>query len=201
MKQSLTAQKLRIILFVVMLAIVAGTAGGFMYAKSGLDEYANAISQLNADALSGDSNIQTLRGLKSTLDSEEETIRQAQSVVATSTDYADKVISNITDIASSSGVTVTSIEFVDNTTTSTTGQAQSTTGTAPAANSGSAPGVTKKSISVSIKTPLDYSTLLKFLGALESNDLKMQLTSLNLTKGSDDKIETQAFIIEVYVRS
>lgn len=200
----MTAQKLRIVLFIVMIAIVALAAGGFMYAKSGLDSYATTISQLNADAESGDSNIQTLRKLKTTLDEERTTIERARSVVASSSDYADKVISNISSIASQSGVTITSIEFTDNASAAGTasGAAQTAQGTttAPAAT-GAPAGLTKKSVLVSIKTPLDYDTLMRFIGAIESNTLKMQLTGLTLTADSNGQVTTQALTIEVYVRS
>lgn len=202
MKKGMTARKLRIVLFIVMFAIFGLAAGGFMYAKSGLDSYATSISKLNADAESGDSNIQTLRKLKTTLEQERSTIEQARSVVASSTDYADKVISNISSIASESGVTITSIEFSDAAGSATAGTTSPPQGTGTTAPAGSTPaGLTKRSVLVSIKTPLEYTTLMKFIGAIESNTLKMQLTNLNLTADSGGQVNTQALTIEVYVRS
>ncbi len=202
MKNGMTARRLRIVLFIIMIAIVAAAASGFLYVKSGLEHYAATISQLNADAASGDSNIQTLRGLKSKLEQEQEVIKKTQSVVANSADFADKVIGNISNIAAQTGVTITGVEFTDSSGSAapTTSAPPQATGTSTTPATASTPGVTKRTVSVSIKTPLEYSTLMQFLGALESNDLKMQPTSLTLSKDQGSQVGTQSLLIEVYVK-
>lgn len=205
MNGTLTAKKLRIMLLVLMVLVIAGVAGGFLFIERNLRSYATTISRLNADAKSGDDNIQTLKNLQERLASEQDTIAAARSVVADSTKFSDQVINDISRIAAESGVTITSLEFTKDQaaaagtpqatapTTATPGGAVVTTPAAPA-------GVTKKTVSVSIQSPLRYASLLSFIQKIESNDLKMQLTNVTITKEKDDMVTTQTFTIEVYVR-
>jgi len=200
---TMTAKRLRVILLISMLLVVAGMAGGFLFVERNLRSYATTISRLNADAQSGDQNIQTLKNLQVRIASEQDTIAAARSIVADNTTYAKQVIDDISRIASESGVAVTSLEFpkdagaaagatAPTTPVATPGQTVTTTPT-PA-------GVTKKTVTVSVQSPLKYSSLLSFIQKIESNDLKMQLTSVTLAKEKGDSVTTQTFTIEVYVR-
>lgn len=200
----MTAKRLRIVLLVSMLLVIAGVAGGFLFVERSLRSYANTISRLNADAQSGDQNIQTLKNLQTRLDSEQDTIAAARSVVADNATFSDQVISDISRIASESGVTITSLEFAKEAGTAATPGAAApaatpgqttTTATTPAPA-----GVTKKSVTLALQSPLNYSNLLNFIQKVESNDLKMQLTSVTMAKEKADAVTTQTFTIEVYVR-
>lgn len=201
----MTASRLRIVLSVAIVLLIVAVAGGFLFAQQNLKGYASTISRLNADAESGDQNIQTLRSLKTRLAEEQLAITSARSIVADNATYADQVIGDISRIANESGVNITSFEFVDDalasaatpapaappTTTPTTGQ--STTAT-PA-------GVTKKAVTVTLQSPLKYTSLMNFIQKVETNKLKMQFASVAMTKGEKDAVTTQTFSIEVYVRS
>jgi hypothetical protein len=201
MNGAMTAKKLRLTLLVVMALVIAAVAGGFLFVERNLRDYATSISRLNADAQSGDQNIQTFKNLEKRLSEEQSTIAAARSIVADNTTYTKQVIDDISRIAAESGVVVTSLEFPKDAasaatpaapTTATPGQTTTTT-PAPA-------GVTKKTITVSVQSPLKYSNLLSFIQKIETNDLKMQLTSVTLAKEKDDAVTTQTFNIEVYVR-
>ena len=203
MKKGLTARKLRIVLIISMLLIAAAATAGFMYAKAGLDDYAQAISRLNADAQSGNTNILTLKKLQTRLDSEQAVINDARNIVASSSNYTDTVIDNISSIARNSGVSVSSISFLDDSTTAAAAAPTATPGTPATPGTTTAPtasGVTKKTVSVTIGSPLSYDALITFLKNLESNDLKMQPTSVSMTKDKGNLVSTQPFTIEVYVR-
>lgn len=212
MSGGMTARKLRIILAVFMVLIVALTVAGFMFVQRSLNDYAVTISRLNADAASGEQNLQTLNGLQAKLDERQAAISSAQSLVATEATYADRSINDISRIARESGVTITSFEFVGSGASGTASAPPSATSSAaaptampgtaaaPTASTGSPAGVTKKTISVSIQSPLEYSNLMKFLIGIETNDLEMQIPSVAMTKAEGSKVTTQQFSIEVYVR-
>lgn len=202
MKRALTARRLRIILIVTMVLVILGAGGGFIYAKTGLDSYVASIRQLNADADSGNSNIVTLKNLKTKLEQEQTLINKTHAIIADNSTYADTIINSITDIANSSGVAMTSLEFVDDAAAATTGTAAPAT-TTPAAPSTTPvlAGVTKKSITVTLKSPLSYSSLMKFLAGIEMSTPKMQINTVTLSKDTGDNVATQAFTIQVYVRS
>lgn len=202
MTGNMTASRLRAGLLVTILLIIVAMAGGFFYTQRRLSAYATQISTMNADAQSGDANIQTLRNLQTRIDQEQPTIASARSIVADSATYSDLVVNDISRIANESGVDITSFEFVDSATASTTAPATAgapaTTGAQPAA----APnGVTKKVVSVSLESPLPYAKLMEFIRKIESNDLKMQFASVSMAKGEGSNVTTQTFSIEVYVRS
>ena len=104
MNGSMTAARLRLILIVVIFLVIAAVAGGFLFAHRSLTGYAAQISQLNADADSGDQNIATLRTLENRLDMEEATIESARSVVADNATFAERVvISELPEMTTSDG--------------------------------------------------------------------------------------------------
>ena len=113
MKNGMTARKLRIALSGLMLLIVVAATAGFFFAQKSLNEYAVEISRLNADAASGDQNLQTLNGLQAKLDERKTAIDNANALVADEATYADKAINDITRIANEAGVRITSFEFVE----------------------------------------------------------------------------------------
>lgn len=196
----MTARSLRIVLSIMILLVIIAVIAGFVVAKTKLDDYATSISQLNADAQSGDSNIQTLRNVQTKLEQEKDTVAAARSVVAEEATYANTVINAVTSIAKQSGVSITSFEFVDSEAGAVPTTPTPVTPVQPSATS-ITPGVTKKSISVSLKSPLNYATLMNFIKGIETSSLKMQLTSVSLTKDASSQVATLPFIIEVYVRS
>jgi hypothetical protein len=192
----MTARRLRIVLAVIMFAIIAAAVVGFSIAQKNLADYANSISKLNADAQSGDQNIRTLQNLKVRLDQQQALIQRTRAVVGDSSTYANTVINDISRIGSESGVPVKSIAFVESaaTVTPTAGAAAAPT------TSASGSGVVKKTVTVSVQSPLSYTSLMNFLGKIESNELRMHVAKVAITEDEGDKVATQDLSIEVYVR-
>lgn len=213
MNSQLTARKLRMLLFAVMILVIAATVGGFIFAHKNLVGYATTISQLNANADSGDQSIATLRELEKRLESEQDTKQAAREVVADSQSFADRVVGDVTKIAAESGVTLSSFEFVNTPAagatapSATPGAAAPIAPTTPGATPATSPtatavpsGVSQKSISVTLGSPLTYDQLLAFIRRVESNDLKLQISAVNITKSADGTVGTQTFSIGAYVR-
>lgn len=212
MKTTLTAQSLRAILAVCIVVVIIAVAGGFFLAHRSLTGYATAISQLNADAETGDQSIATLNQVETRLDSEQATIEAARSVVGESATFADTIFTDINRIAAESGVSITSFEFVNSTNTGAASGGAQTTAPAPTTATPTAPGaatptttaapsgVTQKSISVTIDSPINYDRLMNFLKRIETNDLKLQIASVTLTKDEGNTVGTQSFSIGAYVR-
>lgn len=204
MSGGMTAKRLRLTLIIAMFLIIAALAGGFVFAQKNLKGYASQISQLNADANSGDQSISTLKQIETRLDQEQGTMEAARSVIADNATFAEQVVSDVTRIAAQSGVTITSLEYVDS---SATGTAGTPATTAPVAAVPTQPGVsaapagvTNKSISVTIESPLEYAKLMNFIRNIESNRLKLQIATVTMTKEQGGKVGTQTFSIGAYVR-
>lgn len=203
MTGSMTASRLRAVLLVSVVLIIVAITGGFLYAQRNLSGYATQISTMNANAQSGDANIQTLRGLQSRLEQERLTIASARSIVADSATFSDQAVSDITRIAAESKVNITGFEFIESASNgATTPATPTTTPGAGAQPSPAATGsVTKKVVSVTLESPLPYAKLMDFIRRIETNDLKMQFAGVNMAKEQGSNVTTQTFSIEVYVRS
>lgn len=206
----MNARKMRVILSLTLVVVIAAVAGGFLYAHKNLTSYATAISQLNADAATGDQSIATLKRVEARLQQEQGTRIAAKSIITDSNTFAETVVADVTKIALESGVTITTLEYVDTPAAGTAAPTAPTATTPPPSTTPSTPtsaptagvpaGVTKKSISVTIQTPVNYQNLMNFISRIEANQLKLQIASLSLTGGANGQVETQLFSIGAYVR-
>ena len=206
----LTAQSLLYILSALLLLVFAGTVGGFYLAQSNLHDYAESITQLNANAEAGDKDIATLQRLKDRLASSQEVIKRTESIVSESKQYIyqNQIIEDITAIARRSGVTVTAFEFAGSSADAAGANppaAPVATPGAPAApDSGTAPSAASsvKSVvtNVTIKNPVSYKALINFIQDIEANRMKMQISKVSLSADDKGGVTSQSFAIEVYTR-
>lgn len=210
MKNNLTAAGMRLILIGTLVLLFGAAAGGFWYMHRNLQAYAAEISNLNTEAKSGESNIKILEGLGNSLKERQEIIEDARSLIASNNDFPDRAVSDLLRIGSESRVNIASIEYTD---LSSTGASAGTTapaaaaptsptpGAPPQASSETAiPGVTKKTLAVVLQSPLPYQNLLQFIERVESNELKMQISSVSIAKGQGDNVTIQPLTVGVYVR-
>lgn len=216
MNSAMNARRLRTILIIVMLLIIAAVAGGFIYAQKSLTGYAQEISQLNANADTGDQSIATLKNVENRLKDEKDTIEAAHSVVADNSTFAERVVSDVTRAAAEAKVAIKTVEFVDTPATGSTAPTAAPMATPPAAATTNplsadrstagatatpaAPSISQKSISIAIESPVKYTNLMDFIRRVESNEIKLQIASVNLTKGENGTVTTQTFSIGAYVR-
>jgi hypothetical protein len=195
-KSTMTPKKLRIILILVMVIMVGVSVGGFTVVQGKLSEYATTITQLNANAQSGDESIQTLEQVKTKLKQEQANIELTRSFVADSSTYSERVISDLTRIANTAGVTITSFNFSSSTSPQPTTSPGTTSPAAPITTS----GITQKSVALTIKNPIKYTKFMTFLELIETNPLKMQLSDVSMAKETDDNITASGFSVQVYTR-
>lgn len=198
-RAALTARSLRIILAIAIVLILAVSVAGFYFAQKELRSYSATISQLNADAKSGDNNITAYRNLSIELQKNQASAEKAKSIVAQSKEYKyqDQIVQDLSAIAAKSKVTILSYSFGATTAASGAATAPAPTTTTPTAP---ASGLNTKSVSVTINSPLEYTSLMAFIREIESNPLKMQIGSVSLTKGTGTTVASQGFTIEVYVQ-
>ena len=200
-RSTVTARSLRVILAVTIVLILAASIAGFYFAQKELRSYSATISELNANAKSGDNNITAYRRLTEELAKNQASASKAKSIVAQSKEfkYQDQIVTDLSAIAAKSKVTILSYSFGATTAaagTATPAPAPSTT--APVTTPAS--GLNTKSVSITINSPLEYTNLMAFIREIESNPLKMQIGSVSLTKGTGTTVASQGFTIEVYVQ-
>jgi len=205
MKLTISPKSLRSVLLVVILVLIAGTIAGFIVARNQLQEFAASISQMEVNAASVDSNIETLKKLQVTLKEAEDIKAKTNSITVPASEYPVSVIANITAVAKQAGVKLTSINYGDASTpsgaTQTTPNGGAATGTAPAPTQATTPsGVTKKTVNVTVESPVSYDALMNFIKGIETDDMYMHITKISLTKADGKTVSTQPFTIEVYTK-
>ncbi|HRF28243.1 MAG TPA: hypothetical protein PL051_01200 [Candidatus Saccharibacteria bacterium] len=208
MKDRFTARSLRIVLLILLvLTFIAGITA-FLFAKDFLSSYATKVSERNALANIGDSNLQALNKLETYLETNKEVIDKTKNIVAESKEYRyqNQIISDLNSFAASANVVIDKFDFVTNQAEAAAeGTAEATadaSSTAPAAQTSS---LRSTRATVTVSTPVLYNSLLKFIQKIEQNKTKMQITSIGLIRSTDPtqptgSVDSQSFIIEVYIR-
>ncbi|MFZ1360604.1 MAG: hypothetical protein WAS27_01045 [Candidatus Saccharimonadales bacterium] len=199
----LTAQKLRLILIGGIVLLIAIATILFIFAKDTITSYAADVKQVTTLAELSSKNLATLSQLKTTLSENTEAVERTKSLVAESKSYGyqDQIIKDINLFAEKSGVEVSGYQFSDN----------SVSGGAPAANTSSGgvvdtPSATgdlkTTSVSVTLKSPLEYKDIMNFVHMIEQSLTKMQLAGISMATDTSDtgKVTVSSLTLEVYVR-
>lgn len=194
--KSLSATTLRFILVASLFGILTLSAVGFSLVVDGLHSTAVDTSKTLAEANSSQNNVQNLQHLQTELKAKKDVVDRASGIVAESKSYQyqDQIIRDLTDYANRSGILITNLDF-------SSAKATGGTTTAPATPQTSAPsGVNSTSVSVTLKNPIDYTALLRFINSIEQNLTKMQISKVGLSKDASGAITSDALTIEVFIR-
>ncbi len=197
-KMNLTPPKLRIILSVSMFLIVAAAVAAASLSYPFLRDRAVETSHATLDASASQNNLRALEELKERLGEDQEIVSRANSIVAESKSYQyqDQIIGDLNNYAGKAGVEITNIDF---TATASTPSPSATT--PPAAPAPVAPsGVKSMQATVTLKNPINYLSLLRFLRSIEQNLTKMQVSKVSLAKDASGGVSSETLAIEVYVR-
>ena len=195
-RHPLTATSLRVILSVSMFIVAAVGGVAFWVANSKLEEYAVEVSHTSADATASRDNLQNLQKIQQELEEDKEVVQRTSSIVADSQSYQyqNQIITDLNDYAAKAGIAITNINFASTTTQTTPGTPTPAAPTTPS-------GVKSMPVSITIKNPVDYLNLLKFVNSIEENLTKMQISRINLSKDpTRNSVTSDALTIEVYVR-
>lgn len=194
MKGPLTATKLRLMLSLSLGVITLIAAGLFAFADSQLRQLAIEVNHKTVDANASQNNLTTLEKVQDILENEKTVVERARSIVADSKSYQyqDQIITDLNGFAAKNGVSITNVNF-----SSTSG-----TTTPPASTVAPVSGLKSTTVVVTLKTPVNYNNLLRFLASIEQNLTKMQVSKVTLSRGSatGTDINTDALTIEVYIR-
>lgn len=195
---SLTATRLRIILTISLLLIEALAIFFVVNADKTLKSYASEVQQVGANAEASRNNIQTLQKVQQELLANKDTIERTNDIVADSKSYQyqDQIITDLNDYAKRAGITVTNLDFLAATTSPTAPGATAPSTTAPVPT-----GVKSTSVSVTLKNPVPYEGLLRFVKSIEENLTKMQISRIGLSKDpTTGGVTSEVLTIEVYIR-
>lgn len=194
-RQYLTPTNVRLMLSISLFTIAIGAAVIIHFLNAGMDEYAEKVSRANADSVASQDNIQNLQKIQQELLANRDVIERTTSIVADSQsyEYQNQIITDLNDYANRAGISVTNIDFTEGASASTS------TPTAPATSPAPA-GVKSTSVSITLKNPVAYDNLLRFIHSIEQNLTKMQISRIGLTKDTTGNVTSEVLTIEVYIK-
>lgn len=194
----LTATHLRVMLTISMFVIVAIAAILAFFTYTELKKVAVEVNHISVDASASQNNIQTLQQIQEKLTTDKDVITRTNSIVAESQSYQyqDQILADLKDYAAKAEVTITNIDF-----TGSTAAPQTTPSTTTPSTPATPNGVKSTSVSITLKNPIIYENLLRFIQSIEQNLTKMQISKISLSRGtSGSEITSDALTIEVYIR-
>lgn len=197
-KSSFSAAKLRIVLIATIVLLVAVSAVGFWLFRTQMVNYAVEVNKATAEANASANDVRTLQTLKTKLEEDTVAITRTKNIVASSQfyQYQDQAISDLTRYAKAAGVTVSAYGFDgDKAAAATPDPAAAPVAPGPA-------GVKTTSVTVTLKSPLNYQALLRFIHAIERNLTKMQLTGISITLSPENPnmVSVNPLTVEIYTR-
>jgi hypothetical protein len=178
-KESMKATSLRTLLIVVILLLIAGSAGAFYYGLQRVRDFAEEVARTSADANASGDQIDKLQELKNDLAESETLVNKANQVFSTPQAYQADALKAVQKYAGAYGLTVSNTNF----------DVQSPAGA--------------KAFVITLASPADYESFLRFLNAIEGNVPKMQVTSLKVERpdsGSGSEIKIGDISITIATR-
>lgn len=187
-KMQLTSKTVSWLLIGSIALLVIGAGLGSWLMQSALATQVAETDHAKIDADLSRTELQRSKSLQSYLDNNKAAIDKASAVVSdTKTyQYQNQVVNDLETYASKAGVTILGFTFPVDTTSA---KPDST-------------GLKSVSASITLQTPLSYTSYLRFLKYIEQNITKMQITDLTLAPDPDDAntIKDTAITLKVYVR-
>ncbi len=196
-KRSLTPTKLRLIMSIMLVLILALTIGVFYLGYKKLDKIAVDVGVNVADANDSQNTLQELQKLKKDLETDQDVINKTSRIAADGQNYTyqEQVVSDLTAYAARSGMTISNITF-----SSGAGAGGAVAAPAPGPVEQAPTGLKTTTISVTLKNPADYKGLLNFLHYVEQNLTRLKIANVTLTKSDKDTVTTDVLNLEVYLR-
>lgn len=202
--KAINATKLRLILAGSLLLLTVLGILLVVTAYPSLKNFSSEVSQITANADASEDSIQTLQKIQQELLINKDSIERASEIVAESQSYQyqDQIVTDLNDYANKAGITISNIDFETSSTAAgaTTPPAATTSPSSPAATAAPA-GVKSTIANITLKNPVNYESLLRFIKHIEQNLTKMQISNITMAKDTNTGgITSGALNLEVYIK-
>jgi hypothetical protein len=201
-RSSLTPSKLRIVLVCLLLILLGASVGAFTVGYKFLADFSASSLSLATEAQASNSSLQTLISTKAELEKNTDIVDRASRIVAETRSYQYQDIANniLPAYAAQAGLTITSIGFANTQPGTTSAASTNPTVIAPK----TPPGVKSQIITVAVKNPVDYRSMLNFIHYIEQSLFIMHIKQVTMSKVGDTRdgsqVSSDILTIEVYVR-
>jgi hypothetical protein len=207
--KGLNASKLRIVLSIALVLMLGGTGFGFSVGLSILGKYAVDVSHKRVDANASRDNLLVYKQLDQKLADNEDVLKKAQALKATTKFPEFRIVDEVKAIASKNHISIKDFQYSesgDTNDSAATGTAPSSSATAtPAAGQTQQPRSSSGdtfSLTVNLASELNYENLLQFLYDIEQNVPKLQVSGISISPSSSTsstKVAVEALTIQMYV--
>lgn len=214
-----SAVRFRLVMGLTFVLLVVAATGVAIYGVGVLNKYAAEVSNFVYKADTSEQKLDNIKKLAEQMDSQPFAVKQAQQIVAESKSYRyqNVIVNDLQRMANSAGVQIISYDFASGASSDSGGAPAPEAATPPATAAPAAGGAgvggaalpqrpaaqsTLKSISfnITLKTPIDYKSLLNFIHLIEQNATKMQIANVTLSAAEEGaQVNVDALTIEVYV--
>jgi hypothetical protein len=194
-KKTMTPKTLQAILIASIIASIIIGAIGFSLIKQFLTSYSTQVSHAIGDSAASANNVETLQTIKKELVTQQSNELTATEVISPIGSYQSQVITDLSNYANLTGITIQNYTFVS---------AAAAVAAPVAAVSGSpALSLPTQTVTITIASPVGYTSLLEFIRAIEGNLPKMILSNVvvsRATSGDADSVSTTSLTIAVFTR-
>lgn len=188
-KSQMKPSILKTMMIVVITIIIVVLVGGFYFAQIWLSDMSISLNTTSSsNQVTSQTNSQSTSQLQNDVSSQKIASDKAANMVVSQQKYLDQIKNDLNKYASDTSVTISNYK-------ATTAQE-----TSPLVTPIS--GVQPNFVSVSLKNPVIYTNLIKFMKAIETNVPKMKLSGINITNTTEPgaSVNVEPLIIEVYTR-
>lgn len=175
---SLKPQGVRTLLSVVLAIAIVGGGALFYLGLTTVKEYSAQVNNRLIDADASEAQVRQLQLLRQQINQNETLIAKADRVFSSPSDYQAQSLNDVRSYANQTGVSIRSIDFED-------------------------PSSGSYSMTVRLNSPVNYQSLIRFITLIEGNLPKMQLTSIDIKRGTSsakDSVTVNEIKIKVSVR-
>ena len=190
----LSATNLQLALMGSMFLLLIVGIGAFILLRAQLETYATQVQIDNGTAEASANDISNLQNTEKTLNDDKVAVARAAKIVADSKfyEYQDQIINDLTAYAKSAGITIQGFDF-GNTLPGAQTAAQPGGVVAPA-------GVKTVSVTVTIKNPVKYENIMRFIHAIEISLTKMQLSGVSMSYDATNGLSANSLTVRVFTR-
>jgi len=190
MKNShMKATTIKVLMIVFILLIISLSIVGFYFAKNYLTEASIKNEDTSLVTYSVNKSTSATKKIQDDIAKYQPVADKASGVFASNQDYQSQILKDLKAYASVNGISIDSYEF----------NQSSGLGTKTSIKTS---GSGKNNINITLNDSIQFTKLIKFIKAIETNAPKMQITELNISPitGSKDSVKVDPITIEIYSR-
>ncbi len=183
---NLSATKLRAILVATMVLLIVVGGVLFWFLRTQIIDVANHVREVSTGAATSNADVIRLQNLQKTLDDDKEAITRAASLVGDSStyQYQEKMLNDLTTYAKKTGIGIVSINFDD-----------------IKDSTGATAGLKEIGVTLAIESPVEYTSIMKFIRLIEYSLPKMQIADVSFASGASEASKTSIQFSSITIKA